>query len=115
MSNPFKVIAISLLPNSSWKDFFWKNTPTPNNMVLFESGRVAQYFLLKALGIGQGDEVIIQAFTCVAVPNSIIWTGAKPIYVDIDESLNMDPKKLEKLINKKTKAVIWQSTFGNFI
>lgn len=115
MSNPFKPIAISLLPNFFWKDFLPKADPPRADfgMTFFESGRAAEYFLLKALKIGAGDEVIIQAFTCVAVPNSILWTGARPIFVDIDDSLNMDPGKLEKAITKKTKAVIWQSTFGN--
>ncbi len=113
MSSPFKPIAISLLPNFSVRDFFQKETPIQKNMTFFESGRAAEYFLLKALKIGAGDEVIIQAFTCVAVPNSILWTEAKPIFVDIDESLNMDPEKLAKAITPKTKAVIFQSTFGN--
>src|SRR5581483_4013141 len=53
-----------------------------------------------------------QAFTCVAVPNSVLWTGAKAIYADIDETGNLDPKDLEKKITKKTKAVIIQHTFG---
>lgn len=113
MSNQFKPIAISLLPNLFWKDFFKKENPVPENTVWFESGRGAEYFLLKALDMGMGDEVIIQAFTCVAVPNSILWTGAKPVFIDIDESLNMDPEKLLKAITPKTKAVIFQSTFGN--
>ncbi len=121
MSNPFKAIAISLLPNFSWRDFFWEDVPAERlagylhkkHAVLFESGRVAEYFLLKALGVGAGDEVIIQAFTCVAVPNSIAWTGARPVYVDIDKSLNLDPEKLVKAITPKTKAVIFQSTFGD--
>lgn len=115
MSNPFKPIAISLLPNFSLRDFWAKDLPAgrQENMTFFESGRAAEYFLLKALKIGAGDKVIIQAFTCVAVPNSILWTGAKPVFVDIDESLNMDPEKLEKAITPKTKAVIFQSTFGN--
>lgn len=113
MSNPFKPIAISLLPNLRWEDFFAKEQKLPSNMIAFESGRVAEYFLLKALKIGAGDEVIIQAFTCVAVPNSILWTGAKPVFVDIDDSLNIDPEKLAKAITPKTKAIIFQSTFGN--
>src|SRR3972149_8363142 len=60
------------------------------------SGRSAIYLILKAAGIGAGDEVIIQAYTCNAVPNPIIWAGATPNYVDIDpETLNMDPKLVE--------------------
>ena len=76
------------------------------------SGRSAQYLILKTLGIGKGDEVAIQAFTCVAVPNSILWLGAKPIYIDIDRSYNIDHKDLVKKISKKTRAIIVQHTFG---
>lgn len=80
--------------------------------IAFNSGRSAEYAVLKTLGIGSGDEVAIQAFTCIAVPNSIIWRGARPVYVDIDTSYNIDAKDLEKKITKKTKAVIIQHTFG---
>lgn len=76
------------------------------------SGRGAEYLILKALGIGKGDEVAIQAFTCVVVPNAILRTGAKPIYVDIGDDYNIDPSDLEKKITKNTKAVIVQHTFG---
>ncbi|MDD3686198.1 MAG: DegT/DnrJ/EryC1/StrS family aminotransferase, partial [Bacteroidales bacterium] len=48
-------------------------------------GRVSLYAVLKAMGVGSGDEVIIPAYTCVVVPNPIIYLGAKPIYVEIDE------------------------------
>lgn len=77
------------------------------------SGRSAIYVILKATGIGSGDEVIIQAYTCNAVPNPIAWVGAKPIYADIDpNTLNVDPKEVEKKITPKTKAIILQHTFG---
>lgn len=76
------------------------------------SGRSAEYVILKALGIGRGDNVAIQAFTCVAVPNSVLWTGAKPLYIDIDKSYNLDPTDLRQKINKNTKAIIVQHTFG---
>src|SRR3989344_7487028 len=57
------------------------------------SGRSAIYTILKSAGIGEGDEVIIQAYTCNAVPNPIIWAGAIPIYADIDqETLNVNPE-----------------------
>ncbi|KKS45572.1 MAG: Pleiotropic regulatory protein [Candidatus Gottesmanbacteria bacterium GW2011_GWA2_42_18] len=78
----------------------------------FNSGRSALYFILKAFGIEKDDEVIIQAFTCVAVPEPLIWLGAKPIYADIDQSLNIDPGLLEKLITPKTRVIIVQHTFG---
>lgn len=80
--------------------------------VSFASGRAALYIVLKALGVGVGDEVIIQSFTCVAVCNSIIATGARPVYADIDEALNMSVLDIEEKISKKTKAIITQHTFG---
>ncbi len=80
--------------------------------VSFNSGRSAMLAILKAFDIGKGDDVLVQSFTCVAVPNSVLWAGATPIYVDIDASLNMDPQDAEKKITKKTKAIIVQHTFG---
>ncbi len=80
--------------------------------VSFESGRSALLAILHAFGIGRGDEVITQAFTCVAVPNSIRWAGAVPVYADIDDLFNVDPKDVSKKITKRTKAIIVQHTFG---
>lgn len=80
--------------------------------VSFDSGRSALLGLLRAFDIGHGDEVLLQAFTCVAVPSSIRWAGAKPVFVDIDDRLNIDPRDVEKKITKRTKAVIVQHTFG---
>src|SRR3989344_9244175 len=62
----------------------------------FNAGRSALLAILASAGIGKGDEVLVQAFTCVAVANSILWAGAKPIFVDIDNSLNIDPIDVEK-------------------
>jgi len=77
------------------------------------SGRSAIYLILKAAKIGRGDEVIIQAYTCNAVPNPILWTGARPIYADINpDTLNADPNQVEDKITSKTKAIIIQHTFG---
>lgn len=80
--------------------------------ISFQNGRSALYAILYCLGIGKNDEVILQAFTCVVVPNAIIATGAKPIYIDTTESLTPDPKEIEKKITPKTKAIIIQHTFG---
>jgi len=77
------------------------------------SGRSAIYLILKAAGIGEGDDVIIQAYTCNAVPNPVLWTGATPIYADVEsETLNVDPKSVQEKITPKTKAIILQHTFG---
>ncbi len=81
---------------------------------LLNSGRSAIFLGLKALGIGQGDEVLIQAYTCNSVPNPVLWTGATPVYVDIDEdSLNMNTTDLETKITERAKVIIVQHTFGN--
>lgn len=76
-------------------------------------GRVSLYALLKAMGVKAGDEVIIPAFTCVVVPNPIIYLGAKPVYVDIDPvTYNVDVEKIEAAITDKTRVIICQNTFG---
>lgn len=79
----------------------------------FASGRMALYVILEALGIGPDDEVIIPAFTCVVVPNAIIYRGARPIYVDIQSSTyNIDVTKIEEKIGSRTRAILTQHTFG---
>ncbi|MCL5970085.1 MAG: aminotransferase class I/II-fold pyridoxal phosphate-dependent enzyme [Patescibacteria group bacterium] len=129
-------IAISLSPNAEKKDIllslklifspwvyvkgqsvksleqWFRNYFNVSYAVSFNSGRTAFYSILKALDIKKDDEVILQSFTCVAVPNSIIRTGAKPIYCDILADLTIDPKDIERKITKKTKAILVQHTFG---
>lgn len=78
----------------------------------FETGQAALYQILKCLGIGPGDEVILQAYTCVVVPDAIIWAGAEPIYADTGADLNLDPALIETKITPQTKAIIVQHTFG---
>ena len=76
------------------------------------SGRSAEFLILKALGLGPNDEVAIQALTCIAVPNSVLWCRAKPLYIDVDESFNMDFNNLSEKLSEKTKAIIVQHSFG---
>lgn len=84
-----------------------------SHAVSFESGRVALYQILKGWGIGVGDEVIVPAYTCVVVPDAVLWTGAAPAYADIEEdTFNMDARKLDRLITEKTRAIVVQHTFG---
>ena len=83
------------------------------NISFFWKGRVALYALMKAYGIKKDDEVILPAFTCVVVPNAIIYCEAKPVYVDINpQTLNCDAEKIRKKITEKTKFIIAQNTFG---
>src|SRR5687768_2986379 len=63
-----------------------------SGVALTSSGRQALLRTLQAFNIGPGDEVILQAFTCIAVPEAILWTGAKPVYADItSDTYNIDP------------------------
>lgn len=81
--------------------------------VLFASGRESLYALLRALGIKPGEEIILQGYTCVVVPNAIHAAGAVPIYADIDpDTLNMTPETVKRLLTPRTRAVICQHTFG---
>lgn len=79
----------------------------------FWKGRVALYAILEALGIGQGDEVILPGYTCVMDVNPVKYLGAKPIYVDIEPvTYNIDVNLLESKITTNTKVIIAQHTYG---
>lgn len=61
---------------------------------------------MKALGIGYGDKVIVPANTFVATAGAVVSSNAVPVYVDMDESLNMDPDDLERVYDEEVKAII---------
>jgi perosamine synthetase len=83
------------------------------SIFLFWKGRVALYTALKAIGVSDGEEVVLQAFTCVVVPNAIIYTGATPIYTDVrTDTYNMSLESVKAKVTDKTKVVIIQNTFG---
>lgn len=130
-------IAISLSPNTSKEDVklawhllfvhkLWNDRRVlaraaekiaerfPGHFVtLTSSGRQALLDVLRSFNIGKGDEVILQAFTCIAVPEPIMWTKAKPIYCDIKkDTYSIDPEDVRRKITPNTKAIILQHTFG---
>ncbi len=79
----------------------------------FWKGRVALYAILKALGVGEDDSVILPGYTCVVVPAAVAYLGAKSNYVDINpHTYNIDPSKLDAALDKKTKALVIQHTYG---
>lgn len=79
----------------------------------FWKGRVALYAILKGLGVGEGDEVIMTGYTCVMAVNPIVYLGAKPVFVDIEPATyNIDPNQIEAKITAKTRLVIAQHTYG---
>ena len=70
------------------------------------SGTDAIFLSLKAIGIEKGDEVITPTYSFYATAGAIATTGAKPIFVDVKNDLNIDENKIEKKITKKTKAIV---------
>ncbi|MBM3231117.1 DegT/DnrJ/EryC1/StrS family aminotransferase [Candidatus Peregrinibacteria bacterium] len=80
---------------------------------LFASGRDGLLALLRALHLPQGSEVILQGFTCVALPNAIHAAGLTPVYADIDpDTLNFSEASVLSVITHRTKVILCQHTFG---
>lgn len=79
----------------------------------FWKGRVALYAILKAIGVGKDDEVILPGYSCVMDVNPIMYLEARPVYVDIEPNLyNMNLDLLEDKITDRTKAIIALHTYG---
>lgn len=84
------------------------------NGVAVSSGTDGLVLVLRALGVGPGDEVITTPFSFVASANVILMVGATPRFVDIcPTSLNMDPNRVESAIGPRTKAILAVEAFGN--
>jgi perosamine synthetase len=82
--------------------------------VAVSSGTAALYLALHALGVGPGDEVITTPFTFVASANSILYCGARPVFVDIEpDTLNIAPDRVEAAITNRTKAILPVHLFGH--
>src|SRR6185503_8293547 len=80
------------------------------------SGTDALHLPLVAAGIGAGDEVVIPAFTFFATGEAVSYTGATPVFADVDAgTFNLDPASLLKRITKRTRAVIAVHLFGQCI
>jgi perosamine synthetase len=77
------------------------------------SGTTALHVALLAAGVSQGDEVITSPFTFIASANSILYTGARPVFVDIDPTtFNLDPSLIEAAITPRTRAILPIHLFG---
>ena len=77
------------------------------------SGTAGLHLCIRALGIGEGDEVIVPSFAFIAVANAVRYEKALPVFVDIEaDTLNLDPARIAAAITVKTKAILVVHTFG---
>jgi perosamine synthetase len=82
--------------------------------IAVSSGTAGLHLCLRALGIGEDDEVILPSFTFIAAGNAILYERARPVFVDIDPiTLNLNPEKLERSITSKTRGILVVHTFGH--
>jgi len=78
------------------------------------NGTTALHLALVSLGIKEGDEVIVPDLTFIATANAVVYTGAKPVFADIDpETWCIDPEDIKRKITKKTKAIIPVHLYGH--
>lgn len=83
------------------------------NAVAVSSGTAGLHLCIRALHIGEGDEVIVPSFAFIAVANAVRYEKAVPVFADIEPStLNLDPSRIEAAVTPRTKAIIVVHTFG---
>jgi perosamine synthetase len=91
----------------------WAEAVGARHAIATSNGTTALHVALLANGVGPGDEVITSPFTFIASVNSIVYTGAKPVFVDVRERcFNIDADKIEAAITPRTKAIIPVHLYG---
>jgi perosamine synthetase len=84
-----------------------------SDAIVVNSGTSGLHLCIRALGISEGDEVIVPSFAFIAVANAVRYEKATPVFVDIDpQTLNLDPSLLEQAITARTRAIVVVHTFG---
>src|SRR4030095_7806463 len=89
------------------------NYHTADHAIAVNTGTSALHLALLAAGVGPGDEVITVPFTFVATVSAIRYTGATPVFVDINPvSMTMEPAAIEAAITSKTKVILPVHLYG---
>ncbi|HXN29760.1 MAG TPA: DegT/DnrJ/EryC1/StrS family aminotransferase [Candidatus Acidoferrales bacterium] len=84
-----------------------------SHAIAVNSGTSGLHLCIRALGISEGDEVLLPSFTFIAVANAVRYERATPVFIDVDpQTLNLDPTLLERAITRRTRAIIVVHTFG---
>ncbi len=137
MVNRFKPISISLSPNVQKDDVFlalkllflpwkWRRGSAIKKLeeefkkylgvkyaVSFNSGRSSLYAILTAINPQKNSNILLQAFTCNALVNPVLWANLKPIYIDCDNNFNINIDLLKSgIIKEQAKILVVQHTFG---
>ncbi len=82
--------------------------------ILVNSGTAALHVSLLALGVGKGDEVIVPAFTMASTWMSVLYTGAKPVFVDVmPDTFTLDPSLLKSAITPRTRVILPVHIYGH--
>jgi len=90
-----------------FEQVWFEKISKPHRAIAVGSGTDALHLAYILAGIGPGDEVVTPVFTCTATTTPLLYQGAKPIFADIKpDSLNIDPKSVESLMNERIKAIV---------
>lgn len=104
---------LSLGPTVTRFEQMWADRIGTKHAVACSSGTAGLHCCLHALGVGPGDEVITSSFSFVASANVILYTGATPVFAEVDPlTFNMDPAAVEAAITPRTKAILIVDIFG---
>lgn len=104
---------LSLGPTVTRFEQMWADRIGTRHAVACSSGTAGLHCCLHAAGIGPGDEVITSSFSFVASANVILYTGATPVFAEVDPlTFNMDPAAVEAAITPRTKAILIVDIFG---
>jgi dTDP-4-amino-4,6-dideoxygalactose transaminase len=85
-----------------------------SHCIAVNSGTSALHIAMRLLDLGPGDEVITTPFTFIATSWAIVYTGARPVFVDVEETtLNLDPRAVERAVTPRTKAILPVHLYGH--